>query len=471
MSVLLQFCGAISEVSRSQLRNLLEQPGVSARLAEGVSEPPSPRVIVFDAGNIRAAVGALHDLAPAERCQAIAVAFGPMASDANVSWAVLDAGASDVLAWPVVPRCTDDLEHRLRRHQIVETLMASERVAACIAGHSHAWRATLRSVIEAARFTSVPVLIRGETGTGKEQLARLVHDLGERASSGRFVVVDCTTVAPELSGSELFGHERGAYTGAAGAREGAFALAHRGTLFLDEIGELPLPLQAQLLRVLQEKQYKRLGGNSWQDSDFRLVCATHRDLDAAVADGRFRADLYHRIAGWPCTAPPLRERREDILPLAQFFLRQAREDDNNKNDGACDVDIAPAVRQLLLTRDYPGNVRQLRQLVLRLWHRHSGPGPLTAGDVPIDERPRHHVAAHWPDAAFEAAIGQAVELGVGLNEIGNIAKDLAVQLALEREGHNLHRAAERLHVSDRALQLRRKEQAGAAPSGDDAPSR
>jgi DNA-binding NtrC family response regulator len=454
MSVWLQFRGAISKVSRDDLRVLLAQPDVEARLDEGETRSRGPGVIVFDAGDVSTAVDALHALAPADRVQAITVAFGPKAHDADVSWAVLEAGASDVLAWPVVPTRADDIACRLRRSEAVETLMNSDRVRSCIAGHSRAWQAALRSAIEAARFTTAPVLIHGETGTGKEQLARLVHDLGDRASSGSFVVVDCTTIAPELSGSEFFGHERGAYTGAVGPREGAFALAHRGTLFLDEVGELALPLQAQLLRVVQEKQYKRLGGNSWQDSDFRLVCATHRDLEAAVADGRFRADLYHRIAGWPCTAPPLRERREDILPLVQFFLRQLRDDDAAN---APDIDIDPAVRNLLLARDYPGNVRQLRQLVLRLWHRHSGPGPLTAGDVPEQERPHGRAVAHWPDAAFEAAIGQAVELGIGLNEIGNIAKDLAVQLALEREGDNVHRAAERLRVSDRALQLRRKQ--------------
>ncbi|MBX3606684.1 MAG: sigma-54-dependent Fis family transcriptional regulator [Piscinibacter sp.] len=469
MSVLLQFHGAIAEASRDRLRRLLEQAGVSSRPAGDAGPAARARVIVFDAGNVRAAVDALrrHD---GDGTQTIAVAFGPKARDADGSWALLAAGASDVLVWPEVPDDAEDLAHRMRRHAVVESLLAGDRVCASVAGHSPAWRSVLRSVIEAACFTSVPVLIHGETGTGKEQLARLVHDLGERAASGRFVVVDCTTLAPELSGSELFGHERGAFTGAVAPREGAFALAHRGTLFLDEIGELPLPLQAQLLRVLQERQYKRLGGNSWQDSDFRLVCATHRDLDAAVAEGRFRADLYHRIAGWPCTAPPLRERREDILPLAQFFLRQAR-CDGESGDAEPEVDIAPPVRELLLTRDYPGNVRQLRQLVLRLWHRHSGPGPLTVGDVPLEERPGATLGARWPDPAFQAAVGQAVELGIGLNEIGNAAKDLAVQLALEREGHNLHRAAERLQVSDRALQLRRQGQGAGAVPGGDAPAR
>jgi transcriptional regulator with GAF, ATPase, and Fis domain len=230
------------------------------------------------------------------------------------------------------------------------------------------------------------------------------------------------------------------------------------------VGELSLPLQAQLLRVVQERQYKRVGSNSWQDSDFRLVCATHRDLETAVAEGRFRADLYHRIAGWHCSVPPLRERRQDVLPLARHFLRECA-------DSAADLPIDPVVRDFLLTRDYPGNVRELRQLVQRLWHRHSGPGPLTVGDVPEQERPRGAAPA-WPDSGFEAAIRQAVERGVGLNEIGQRAKDTAVRVALECEAYNVQRAAARLRVSDRLLQIRKKErQQGAVARAPAPPAR
>src|SRR5262249_5035658 len=125
-----------------------------------------------------------------------------------------------------------------------------------------------------------------------------------------------------LSGSEFFGHERGAFTGAVSQRDGAFALADGGTLFLDEVGELPLPLQAQLLRVVQERTYKRVGGNTWHRTNFRLVCATNRDLLAQVGRGEFRADLYYRIASFVCKLPPLRQRLDDVIPLAEYFLRQ-----------------------------------------------------------------------------------------------------------------------------------------------------
>src|SRR5262249_44123862 len=157
-----------------------------------------------------------------------------------------------------------------------------------------------------------------------ELLARLIHELNAATKERSLVVVDCTTIVPELSGSEFFGHERGAFTGAVAARDGAFALADGGTLFLDEIGELPSHLQAQLLRVIEEGTYKRVGGNAWQRTNFRLVCATNRDLPRLVEAGKFRGDLYFRIASWVFRIPPLSERIEDILPLARHFLALQR---------------------------------------------------------------------------------------------------------------------------------------------------
>ena len=379
----------------------------------------------------------------------LAVSIGPHRLEPASMWGVLDAGAADLLLWPTLPTQADDVACRLQRWQTVQELVDSAPVRAAVAGQSDVWRAMLRSVVEVAHFTQASVLISGETGTGKERIAHLIHELDGRQGPGDFVVLDGTTVSPELSGSEFFGHERGAFTGAAGPRDGAFALAHRGTLFIDEVGELSLPLQAQLLRVVQERQYKRLGSNSWQRSEFRLVCATHRDLEAAVAAGSFRADLYFRIAGWRCAMPPLRDRKDDILPLAHFFLAQL-------DPHAASLELDPAIREYLLMSDYPGNARDLRQVVTRLWQRHSGSGPLTVGDVPENERPAGPARQPcWPDRGFEGAIRHAIELGIGLKEIGQIATELAAQFALEREGGNLQRAASRLGVTDRALQIRR----------------
>jgi transcriptional regulator with GAF, ATPase, and Fis domain len=361
-------------------------------------------------------------------------------------WRLLDAGVADVLLWRA--GCAEQVLARLQRWHAVRELVDSPAVAHRLIGCSAAWRALVRGVAEVAAFTDSSVLITGETGTGKDLIAQMVHALG--GQGGPFTVLDCTTLSPELAGSELFGHERGAFTGALQMREGAFAGANGGTLFLDEVGELPLPLQAQLLRVVQERKYKRVGGNVWHPSSFRLVCATNRDLESEVARGRFRADLYYRLAAWRCHTPPLRERRCDILPLASHFLAQLAADGK-----PCELD--PAVREFLLTRAYPGNVRELRQTVGRIWCRHCGPGPITIGDVPPEERlSLAHGAETRPDAAFEDAVRTALALGMGLTRISQCAAETAIRLALEQEGDNNQRAAVRLGVSDRALQIRRK---------------
>jgi transcriptional regulator with GAF, ATPase, and Fis domain len=444
ISAWLRFLDPLPVPARLQLTALIERAGIDSRAP--ACQPEGLGIVIFD--QLSPSVHEeLRELTRSSTVLAVSVAQGRI--DPAAMWSLLDAGAKDLLLWPTLPAHADEVASRLQRWQAVHELVDSEPVRRAVAGQSTAWRSMLRGVVEAARFSEASVLITGETGTGKEQIAHLIHQLDDRPDLGEFVVLDCTTVSPELSGSEFFGHERGAFTGAAAARDGAFARAHRGTLFLDEVGELSLPLQAQLLRVIQERQYKPLGSNSWQRSEFRLVCATHRDLEAAVANGGFRADLYYRIGGWRCTMPPLRERKEDILPLVRFFLAQL-------TPGADTVGFDLAVREYLLSRDYPGNARDLRQVVTRLWQRHSGSGPITVGDVPERERPiglLHKPC--WPDPGFEGAIRHAVELGIGLKEIGQVAADLATQVVLEQEGGNLQRAALRLGVTDRALQIRR----------------
>jgi transcriptional regulator with GAF, ATPase, and Fis domain len=377
----------------------------------------------------------------------LALCTAPLALAAEAMWSVLEAGASDLLLADTPDDVAPQAAARLQRWQALDELMKSPQVRDCLVGDSPAWRVLVRSVVEVAAFTESPVLITGETGTGKDLIAQAIGRLG--GGNGSLTVLDCTTLSPELAGSELFGHERGAFTGAYSARDGAFAAANGGVLFLDEVGELPLPLQAQLLRVIQERQYKRIGSNQWHPTSFRLVCATNRDLEAEVQRGAFRADLYYRIAAWRCRTPPLRERPGDILPLVRHFLAQL---------GARERELDPAVRQYLLTRSYPGNVRELRQTVARIWHRHSGPGPITIGDVPPDERTGGLPC--WPDHAFAEAIRRAVDLGIGLVRIGQAATDTAIQLVLEQEGDNNQRAALRLGVTDRTLQLRRKARAG-----------
>ena len=279
---------------------------------------------------------------------------------------------------------------------------------------------------------------------------RQVHELDERPRKQEFVILDCSTITPELSGSEFFGHERGAFTGAVSSRDGAFALADQGTLFLDEIGELPLHLQTQLLRVIQEQTFKRVGGNTWHRTSFRLVCATNRDLWELVQKGEFRADLYFRLASFVCHLPPLRERMGDVLHLAHHFLNLACR--NNETPPALDA----AVEEYLLNRSYPGNIRDLRQVVTRLLCRHAGKGLITLGCIPPDERAHwfeHHSV--WHQGNFELAIKRGLMDGAGLKDVSRIAEDIAIRIAVDEAAGNLQQAAQRLGVTDRTLQLRR----------------
>jgi formate hydrogenlyase transcriptional activator len=227
-----------------------------------------------------------------------------------------------------------------------------------IVGHSPALRRVLKQ-IETAAPTDSTVLIHGETGTGKELVARAIHQLSRR-NHATFVKLNCSAIPAALIESELLGHEKGAFTGAIGQRIGRFELAHRGTLFLDEIGELPLEMQPKLLRVLQDGQFERLGGNRTIESDFRLVAATNRDLRAMVGDEKFRRDLYYRVNVFPITIPPLRDRREDIPTLVRYFVQEFATRMRKP------VESIPAeAMTALVNYSWPGNVRELRNVLER----------------------------------------------------------------------------------------------------------
>lgn len=235
---------------------------------------------------------------------------------------------------------------------------SGQQIFAGIIGASAALKRVLREV-EIVAPTDSTVLILGETGTGKELIAKAIHNLSRRAAH-QFVKLNCAAIPANLLEAELFGHERGAFTSAVNRRIGRFETAHKGTLFLDEIGDLPLELQPKLLRVLQEQEFERLGSSRTQKADVRLVAATHQNLLDKIEDGEFRRDLYYRLNIFPITLPPLRERREDIQPLAEHFTssfgakmkKQIRE-------------IPPQTLKVLQAHDYPGNVRELQNLIER----------------------------------------------------------------------------------------------------------
>jgi transcriptional regulator with GAF, ATPase, and Fis domain len=360
---------------------------------------------------------------------------------------LLESGASYTLQWDDQFHPPATMALLLKRWREVDELFNSVLVRENLVGDCKAWRRLIRQIIEAARFTNAPILLSGETGTGKELAARLIHSLDCNRNQHSLVVLDCTTIVTDLSGSELFGHDRGAFTGAINARDGAFGKADKGCLFLDEIGELPLNLQVQLLRVLQEHTYKRVGSDTWREADFRLISATNRDLLQEEAQGRFRRDLYYRIANWNFKLPPLRERREDIILLARHFMQK-------ECPGRDIPALTPNVEEYLAQREYPGNVRDLKNLMTRIMAVHVGTGPITLGDLPADEwQFLHQSAAVSSITDLDAAIRCALKRGMKMNELTGTLRDAAFRFAVEAENGNLQKAAKLLGMSDRSIQL------------------
>ncbi len=252
-----------------------------------------------------------------------------------------------------------DLNARLEKEKLYleEELQTKSRFGE-IVGESKILKRALKQ-IETVAPTDSTVLILGETGTGKESLARAVHDLSPRRARA-FVTVNCASVPAGLLESELFGHEKGAFTGAIAQRIGRFELAHQGTLFLDEVGEIPLELQPKLLRVLQEKQFERLGNSRTITSDVRIVAATNRDLAKLVAAGQFRSDLFYRLSVFPVLVPPLRERAEDISLLVHYFLSKFAKRLGKRVDV-----VSPETMQALCRYSWPGNIRELEHVIER----------------------------------------------------------------------------------------------------------
>jgi two-component system response regulator AtoC len=284
--------------------------------------------------------------------------------------------------------------------------------------------------------TNATVLLVGQSGTGKEVAARAVHGWSARAE-GPFIAVNCAAISEQLLESELFGHEKGAFTGAAAQRQGLIELAQEGTFFLDEVAELKLELQAKLLRVLQERQFQRVGGTRTLEADVRWVAATNRDLRKEIAEGRFREDLYHRLAVFPVVLPPLRDRREDIGPLATTLLAAI-----GAEMGRADLALSPAALAKLERAAWPGNVRELRNALERAAIIAEGEAieedDLWLHDQPVG--PLSLVAAETATSGQSARDGSLAAL-----------ERVAIAEALEKCGGNRKQAAERLGIGVRTL--------------------
>lgn len=286
---------------------------------------------------------------------------------------------------------------------------------------------SMRPVVDAldkVATTDATVLLTGESGTGKEVAARHIHAASERAS-GPFMAVNCATLSAQLLESELFGHERGAFTGAVERKRGRIELAAGGTFFLDEVGELPVDVQAKLLRVLEERTFERVGGAQQITADVRWVAATNRDLEARIGEGLFREDLYHRLAVFPVALPPLRERRPDIVPLARALLATV----------APGRTLTPDAEATLEGGDWPGNVRELRNALER--------ASILAGTETIGAE---HLSLRASSTSRRADDRTLAEI-----------ERAAIERALELEDGNRERAAKRLQIGVRTLYTKLKQ--------------
>ncbi|HPD13558.1 MAG TPA: sigma-54 dependent transcriptional regulator [Planctomycetota bacterium] len=348
-------------------------------------------------------------LAAARRAGAFGCVAGPLSPESIAHW-LARAGAwrERLAARPARPAPPERDAELVGRHpRLVEVVATVGRAAAS--------KATL--------------LVQGESGTGKELIAQLAHRGGPRAR-GPFVKVNCAALSETLLESELFGHERGAFTGALALRRGRFELAHGGTLLLDEVSEIPLHLQAKLLRAIEEEEFERVGGNETVRVDVRLVCTTNRDLPREVAEGRFRGDLYHRLNVVLVVLPPLRERREDIPLLVSHFLRRFRRE--------CDSPVRAVAREameILKRHPWPGNVRELRNIIHRAVVLGAGE-VLGPGDLPADVVEGRCVAASGGLAA-----GRSID---------EVERDLILR-TLASTGGNKTEAARLLRVTPRTL--------------------
>ena len=364
-------------------------------------------------------------------------AFGTI----EVAVSAMKVGVFNFLTKPInLDVLLDSMKGALERSQLVRERKGrpAERYRPSnIIYSSSRMEAVMEMVSRVAQFSST-VLIRGESGTGKELIASAIHHASRRHDRP-FIRVNCSALPETLLESELFGHEKGAFTGALQRRIGRLEAADGGTLFLDEIGDLPFTVQIKLLRFLQEKEFERLGSNTPLRVDVRVIAATHHDLEAAVRQRSFREDLYYRLVVVPIFLPPLRERPEDIPPLIDHFLHKVCEREGKEIPG-----VSPEARDFLLAYDYPGNVRELENMVERAVVL-SKKGIITAADFPI------HVRTTASDAKIPAEY-----LKGSLNETLDTVERGLILEALKGSAGIQTRAAEKLGISERVLRYKMK---------------
>jgi DNA-binding NtrC family response regulator len=361
-----------------------------------------------------------------------------MTAQGSVETAVeaIKQGAYDYVAKPVDPQrlkiLLDQIVERngmSREMRVLRRQLREHGTFGKMIGASDEMR-RIYQVIEQAAPTSASVLVTGESGTGKELVAQTIHQLSPRASHP-FVALNCAAIPDTLLESELFGHEKGAFTGAIARRAGCFELANRGTLFLDEIAEMTPVTQAKLLRVLQERTFRTLGGTREQAVDIRVVAATNAEPTEAVRQGKLREDLYYRLNVFAIRLPPLRERKDDIPLLAEAFIREFNARNNRSVTG-----VADRVAQMFQRHDWPGNVRELRNVIER--------ATIVARGSAIDVQ-------DLPPLASGSAPAPAAGVGLAAGTTVDEAERKLIELTLEHTGGNKTRAADLLGISLKTL--------------------
>lgn len=367
-----------------------------------------------------------------------------MSGQAHIEMAVraTKLGALDFLEKPIsTEKLLLTVENALRLRRLESE---NQQLRQRLGKHEMVWKGeAMRRVVaqvERVAASETRVCILGETGTGKELVARTLHERSARAS-GPFVTLNCAAVPAELIESELFGHEKGSFTGAAGRHVGKFEQAERGTIFLDEIGDMPLQMQAKLLRVLEENEIERVGGEKPIRVDVRVLVATHRDLEAHVKEAKFRQDLFHRIYVFPLVLPPLRERREDIPTLIEHFAAQV-----SAQNGWKPVPFTPEAIARLEAHPWPGNVRELRNMVERLM--------LLAPNGEVD---LETVELALPLAAGTTSY-TGIESGPLADRVQGFERDV-ILAELKRHHYNVTSAAKALHL-ERSHLYKKAEQLG-----------
>src|SRR5438552_15989919 len=370
--------------------------------------------------------------------------------------AAMKEGAMDFLAKPVDPEHLLLLLERAlaQRRLITENILLKDELAVRRGGPQIIGEApALKQVIVAlqrAAGTGATVRLEGESGTGKELFARALHALSDR-SDGPFVAINCAAIPDNLLETELFGHEKGAFTGAVARKPGKFELAHRGTLFLDEIGDLPLSLQAKILRALETKRFERVGGTGPLQVDVRVVAATNRNLKAAVAARQYREDLYFRLSVFPIVIPPLRERPEDIPTLARYFIERFCRDLNKRT-----MMLSPSAETELRTYPWPGNVRELQNCIERA-------AILTEGDtihphhLNLSFRTNPTAGAAGEDSGPWSKIDLSGPMAEATKRVVAEVERRKLEQALKAAAGNKGRAAELLQLTYKALSTKLKE--------------